>query len=194
MIKKIKYLLFCFLLLLLFLPATAQDTLPILPKPSRHSINLELGGGSIVYSLGYEYTFSVKEKTSYSITTSVGYLGLLEYIVETSLKNKIIFPIAVNMIKGNKKIKYYGASGYTNLFDLDPTPRWRIKKIKNNDPEYIGASYQSFYAAMIFLNQGVEYNSKNIFLRWYISALMLVDSGNLSVGPWIGITMAKKIK
>jgi hypothetical protein len=110
------------------------------------------------------------------------------------LEDKIINPIAINTIKGNKKIRYYGALGYASLFDIYPTPRWKIKRIKENVTGYEGISYRAFYAALFFLNQGIEYGCKSFFLRWHLTGLIIIDSGDLRMGPWMGVVIGKKIR
>ncbi|WKZ74712.1 MAG: hypothetical protein QY303_11245 [Vicingaceae bacterium] len=195
MIERTKYFIFHFLFLLLCLSATAQDTLPVLPKPSRHSINLELGGGSVFYSLGYENNFYFNGKIKNSIRIGIGY-----YPNFLSFEKMLLsIPINFNYSSGNRNTRLFYSVGINNQIDFNPYPNDKDirKKIRMHDEDAQGYGYEPYFTPYLNFSLGAEFNTSYWFtIRTYGTGLFtyrFIPDSYFIVAPLIGIAFCVKI-
>ncbi|NUM51686.1 MAG: hypothetical protein HUU48_11285 [Flavobacteriales bacterium] len=198
--KKIsKYILLLCFLYFFGLVASAQDTLPTLPKPSRHSINLELGGGSVVYSLGYEYIFYKKKHSTWSARIGFEYFPF---------GYSFGLPINANCIFGNKKIKVFSSVG-TLVILQRPEPRDRElrKKIRQGDLSssgdfggtYAGIQYIPAVQLPPTIGIGLQKDIKNMYVRLTANGFLLYGYNTVKFKyfykffPWGGATIGLKL-
>ena len=76
------------------------------PKLKHHSVYVELGGNSIVYSLNYDYTFSLSESSKLAIGSGFEYVVMDSYAnpdIHTPEAQPFLFVTpAVNLLLGKK--------------------------------------------------------------------------------------------
>ncbi|WKZ74716.1 MAG: hypothetical protein QY303_11265 [Vicingaceae bacterium] len=198
--KIIKHILLLYFLHFLGLVATAQDSLPVLPKPSRHSINLELGGGSVFYSLGYEYNFLKKKRAAWS-----GRIGFEYFPFGYSFG----LPINANCIVGNKKIKFFSSVGILAILQRpEPWDRELRKKIKKGDLSssgdfggtYAGIQYIPAIQLPPTIGVGLQKDIKNMYVRLTANGFLLYGYNTVEFKyfykffPWGGVTIGLKLR
>lgn len=175
--------------------AKTQDTLPIAPKPSRHSINLELGGGSIFYSLGYENSLYFNNKRKKSFRIGIGYYpNVLDF--ETMY---LSIPINFNNSFGSRNTRLFYSVGINSQINLNPYPNNKDirKKIRMHDEDTRGYGYEPFYTPYLNFSLGAEFYSLNMLtIRSYATGVFtyrFIPDNYFIIAPLIGIAFCIKI-
>lgn len=77
------------------------------PVIKRHSVFVELGGNSLIYSLNYDYSFATFEKLTFNTGLGVSYFNVsLNAFPEQDMKDRLHLPIftpQINMLSGKEK-------------------------------------------------------------------------------------------
>lgn len=99
---------------------SAQDTISVNTSGFKHhSIYLELGGSSGIYSANYDYSFSISEGTKLALGAGLGYYSIYSYHdgpapVET---NMFFFTPEANLLFG-KKSHHFETGASLFLFQI----------------------------------------------------------------------------
>ncbi len=175
----------------LALSASEADSMPALKKKWVNSINLEIGGASVIYALGYEHVI-FKSQQLY-LSTSIG----IEVLPYNSAISNIASPISINGIVGKRKIRLYSSIGALNVLTTEPKPSSMAdrRRVRQKDPAYMGTAFIPVYRSFPYIGLGVQANFKKCFLRLYANGFYYysLQTGTFTyyntLVPWGGLTV-----
>ncbi len=190
---KLVYFLICLILASSHgLAQTAVET----NRPPKNSINFEIGGTGLLYSLGYERVLCTKTLTSHSIKIAAGYpfIGGLDYL---------IVPVDYNFYLGKTSSKLILGAGLVNLIGTASTPNGiaaqkDFRKLYNEDPyaatnkygtDHLNSSYDIAFTAKL----GYLHSFERINLYAYYNCFYIRFTYQYYFQPfWLGAGVAYK--
>jgi hypothetical protein len=99
--KKIKSLaLFLLFVTSAIFSQTNENSVATTTLLKHHSIYAELGGNSGIYSLNYDYTLSMSEKTQIAFGSGFGFYGIVQERTFSSMKNIYYLTPSLNFLYG----------------------------------------------------------------------------------------------
>ena len=166
------------------------------PHTYKNNINFELGGTGITYSLGYERSLSIKEKSCQSLKISISYLK--------SFADQIFIPVDYNFYLGKGRTKLLVGAGIIGLIGTNASPnsvgaRQDYIKLYNQNPytaisKYGTDHYEKAFDLAYTAKLGFKYIGKRVDFYAYYNCFYIRFSTSYNLQPaWLGVGLSFKL-